>query len=274
MKKLALAISILAFSAVNASAADMAVKAPPMAPPVPAYNWSGFYIGGFVGGAWSDNNATTSDPCLVGFLAACATAGIGTYNGVPPYNYNLNSSFIGGGTIGWNWQAPSSNFVFGFENEIGYIHLNGSVVMNAPPIGNGDTSAHATIGDWYDAYTARFGVAWNQVLLYGKAGGVSAQTSTGVVDTTPPVTINSTTSKTVSGWAAGAGFEYAFASNWSFKAEYLYLGLHNITNECSQVGGFPAGTIDCNYTKISGVNTFKVGLNYRFSWAGPVVAKY
>ena len=50
MKKIALGISIVAFSAVSASAADMAVKAPPMAPPAPVYDWNGWYVGGNVGG--------------------------------------------------------------------------------------------------------------------------------------------------------------------------------------------------------------------------------
>lgn len=40
-------------------AADMAVKAPP---PSAVYNWTGFYIGGFVGGAGADRNASASEP--------------------------------------------------------------------------------------------------------------------------------------------------------------------------------------------------------------------
>ena len=227
-----------------------------MAPPsAPVADWSGFYIGGFAGGA-TTGNATTSDPCLVG--AVCSP--VGTYNAVAPVSHGLGSSAIGGGTIGWNWQ--SSQFVFGFENEIGYIRLRGSAVIN--PLGSGDTSANATIGDWYDAYTTRAGIVWNQVLLYAKGGGVSAGYSSGVVDTTPPVTINTTTTKILSGWAVGGGLEYAMTPNWSVKAEYLYLGLAATVNQCAQVGGFPAGTIDCDFTKTNNINTFKVGVNYHF----------
>ena len=36
----------------GAMAADMAVKARPVAPPVMIYNWSGCYIGGNIGGGW------------------------------------------------------------------------------------------------------------------------------------------------------------------------------------------------------------------------------
>ena len=181
-----------------------------------------------------------------------------------PVHYGLQSSFIGGGTIGYNWQMPSSNFVLGLENEIGYLHQQGSVVMNAP-LGIGATSASTSIGNgWYDAYTVRAGIAWNRSLLYAKVGGVSAGYSTGVVDNGAPVTLNTTTNKTISGWAAGAGFEYGISKHWSLKAEYLYLGLGATVNHCSSVGGFPPGTIDCSFTKTGDVNTFKIGANYHF----------
>lgn len=260
------AVAVIGFASM-ASAADMPTKAPmrTTAPTLaPVYNWNGFYIGGFVG-LGTAGNATTSDPCLSTVLAACAAANSGTYNGVPPLAYSLKTSFIGGGTIGWNWQAPGSQFVFGLENEIGYIHLNGSAVMNAPPIGNSDTTASTTIGNWYDAYTVRAGYAWNQVLLYAKGGGVSANYSSGVVDNGLPVTLNTTTTKVLTGWAAGGGFEYGMTRNWSLKAEYLYLGLRATVNSCAQVGGFPPGTIDCVYTKTNGISTFKVGANYRLN---------
>ena len=43
----------------TAGAADLSRRAPaPYVPPAPpaAFNWSGCYIGGYVGGAWSDND--------------------------------------------------------------------------------------------------------------------------------------------------------------------------------------------------------------------------
>jgi outer membrane immunogenic protein len=42
-----------------ASAADIPAKAPaPVSTPLPAYNWTGFYVGGNVGGAWSTTDWT------------------------------------------------------------------------------------------------------------------------------------------------------------------------------------------------------------------------
>jgi opacity protein-like surface antigen len=51
MKKLKLASAWLLMTAGLAQAADMPVKAPPPSPP--ALSWTGFYIGGNVGGAWA-----------------------------------------------------------------------------------------------------------------------------------------------------------------------------------------------------------------------------
>jgi opacity protein-like surface antigen len=50
MKKLLVAVvATAAFCGAPALAADMPVKAPPIAP---IFNWSGFYVGGTVGYAW------------------------------------------------------------------------------------------------------------------------------------------------------------------------------------------------------------------------------
>ena len=208
-----------------ANAADMAVKA--KAPPAPPFSWTGFYIGAYAGSATMDQ-VTTNDPCLVG--AACPTTG--TYNGVGPATYDMKPSVVAGGEVGYNWQ-PNQYLLLGLENKTGYLHLNGSIVMN--PFGNGDTTASTRVGDWYDALTARVGYVSGQFVFFGEGGGVWTRVRTGVVDTTPPVTINTTTTKNAAGFAAGAGLEYAVNQNWSFKAEYLFLGITGSTNGCSQV---------------------------------------
>ena len=47
-----------------------------------------------------------------------------------PVIYNMTTSFNGGGRIGYNWQ-PTPYTLLGLENDFGYLHLKGSVVMNA-----------------------------------------------------------------------------------------------------------------------------------------------
>lgn len=60
------AIGIAAIAALigtPALAADMPVKAPPIAPvAAPVYNWTGFYLGASLGGRWSDLDVDDDEP--------------------------------------------------------------------------------------------------------------------------------------------------------------------------------------------------------------------
>jgi len=250
----ALLIAITPLS--TASAADMPVKAP-APPPPPAFDWNGFYIGAYAGAAWMDP-ATTTDPCDPSF--SLCTAGVsGNYNGLPPLSYAMSPSFAGGGEVGYNWQ-PTPFTLLGLENKFGYMHVTGSLLANGF-----DTTYKTTVGNWYDAYTARVGAVDGHAMLFLEGGGVTAKVTSGVVDTTPPTVLNTTTNKTVTGWAAGGGVEYGIDSHWSFKAEYLFLGISDTFNTCGQqfVGAVNIG-LTCSTTKITGVQTVQLGLNYRF----------
>src|SRR6266849_7467926 len=61
MKRFLLAAAAVVACAAPAAAADIAArpytKAPPPAVPATIYNWTGFYIGGHIGGAFAGNNS-------------------------------------------------------------------------------------------------------------------------------------------------------------------------------------------------------------------------
>lgn len=269
MKKILLSSAALIAFISTASAADLAARPYTKAPAMVevGYNWTGLYIGGFVGGAGTDRNLSTSDPCLTGTV--CGATGF--YNGVGPAIYNLKSSVIGGGTIGYNWQ--SGQFVYGVEAEGGYMNLRGSSVFPGAPVG-GDTVASTRIGDTYAMITGRLGIAFDRTLFYVKGGGVVTEVRTGVLDTCTvapcgPGLVNTRTSNTRFDYTVGGGVEYALSSNWSVKGEYMYLGLRRDTvgNGLSN-GVTPVYSI----TSIPGVHMGKIGINYKFG--GPVVARY
>jgi outer membrane immunogenic protein len=264
MKRLLAAVAVSTVLAVPALAADIPVKASP--PAVAAFTWTGWYFGGYVGGAWADKDAHTTDPCF----GLCGATG--SYNGVRPISYDLKSSFIGGITSGYNWQ--NGNWVVGYESETGYIRLRGSrQFVNAagvPVAGtSGDTSAHTKVGDWYSAYTLRFGYAWDRTLLYGKVGGALTRVETGVVDNCVTAvvcgggTIDTTTKKYIFGLAAGGGIEYAVWNRWSLKAEYLFLGIKKDIASSGLIGPTNVSS-DYSITTVPNVHTVKVGLNYRW----------
>lgn len=260
MKKILLA-TVAAIGFVGAaSAADLGISPAPVY--APAFNWSGCYIGGYVGGAWNAENVQVYD--------------INGYNGGPPNNYwsyDTDSSFIGGGTVGCNWQPVGSPWVFGLEGEIGAMDINGSAADPFSP--NFDTVAFATFGDWYGMITGRIGYAWDRVLVYVKGGAAFLTTDLSVVDACVAGAcggglVNAATSNDLTTWTIGGGLEYAFNWNWSLKAEYMYIGLDDATS----CGIANDGLSYCWSHDLEGIHTAKIGLNYRFGGGGPVVARY
>jgi outer membrane immunogenic protein len=278
-------------------AADMPVKALP--PAVVPFSWTGFYVGGYVGGAGADsvsspdgtnpstvvNGATTYLP---GVPSICDGGTPGLKTGCVA-NYGMGSSVIAGGTAGYNWQF--GKMVAGVEGEFGYMHLSGSgtlpYIFGAPcgSAANPCVSSFSTVaGDWYGTLAARLGVtanalnpAWSDhVLLYAKGGGAVTRLSTAQNSVAGPLNVAAsfTGASDIWGWVAGAGVEWAINQHWSVKAEYEYLGFNQSVTGCGilPLGASGAGGRWCTSTGIDGIQTGKIGVNYRFG--GPVVAKY
>ena len=69
------------------------------------------------------------------------------------------------------------------------------------------------------------------------------------------------------GYTVGAGVEYMFAQNWSAKVEYQYYNFGK-SRFIAPAALAPFGSFTTDD------HVVKAGLNYRFNWGGPVVAKY
>jgi outer membrane immunogenic protein len=66
------------------------------------------------------------------------------------------------------------------------------------------------------------------------------------------------------GWTAGAGLEYAFASNWSAFLQYNHMGFgtRDLQFPTALADGTPPFTVDVR----DHIHVVKAGINYRFNW--------
>jgi len=278
MKKIALAVVATAImSGGAASAADMAPRKYTKAPPpvvAPVYDWTGFYIGGNVGGGWSEDSGATL--CTEGGVVntpLCQNVPGGTING---------SGVIGGMQAGYNWQVGPS-WLIGIEADIQGADIKGSKTVNGPfPFFGGgfadpDTTYTASERiDWFGTVRGRVGVTAGPVLFY-VTGGLAyghARLNTDLVSGSF-FTFPASASVTKAGWTAGGGVEWGFAGNWSVKLEGLYYDLGTTTVSAGPtVGAGDPGLAPFRRGKDFDLHGAigRVGLNYRFG--GPVIAKY
>jgi outer membrane immunogenic protein len=220
-----------AFALVAGGQALAADLPPPVAPRAPAtyvpttspvYNWSGIYIGANGGYIFGTSNWT--DPV----------------SGLSTGNFNTKG-WLAGGTVGANYQLGAA--VLGVEGDWDWSNLDGTAGICVPGVCE-------TKADWMSTVRGRAGWAFDRVLLYGTGGvafapvqagggGLPFQTSTQV------------------GWTAGAGLEFAFAPNWTAKAEYLYADLGSFTCTADCFG--PSTTVK------NTENIVRAGINFKFN---------
>jgi opacity protein-like surface antigen len=210
---------------------------------VPAPIWTGFYIGGNIGGSWASIEAASN---LV-FL--------GANPGSILVDRSIDSSGIFGGIQGgYNFQ--SGNFLYGIEADLGGFDVSGTRTFFDPatPLRSLQVSGN---GGWYGDITARGGFLVNgNALIYGKAGFAFFSGNVTVTDSFDNIHQDG---GTFTGWTAGAGVEYMFNPRWTMKIEYLYFDFGDNNFNFSN-----STNLDNSLT----VNTVKIGFNYLLNWRG------
>jgi outer membrane immunogenic protein len=249
-KSLLAMLSGLAFFAVTQGvfAADMPVKA---RMPVSIYDWTGFYVGGTVGAAWST-----------------ADVGLGVVNGATPL-YRAgdipaltalgspglsDAKAVFGGKIGYNKQWGT--FVGGVEADFSSFRFNksdvasGNPFLSAPPFAAGTAQFNTNVStNWLATLRGRAGYAVDRALFYGTAGVAMSKIdySNSYIAFSPlglGFDVESTAaSKTKLGWVIGAGVDYALTANWIVSAEYVHidLGSINAVGAVTATAGGPGG---------------------------------
>jgi outer membrane immunogenic protein len=183
-------------------------------------------------------------------------------------NFNVKGGLVGG-TIGVSGQWGA--WVFGVEGDFDWQGISGSsssafctsILVSST---SGSTAAGLsckTASNWLGTLRARFGYAWDRVLVYGTAGGAGANVETAL--TGLPYQNNPEF-----GWTAGAGVEVALAEHWTFKAEYLFVDLGNASCNHGYSCGYDVASgaginaVNGNYAVKLNENIFRVGLNFKY----------
>jgi outer membrane immunogenic protein len=291
MKRVLLATASLFAIGSVAMAADLpTAKGPPPAPIafVPAFTWTGFYVGLNAGYSWNNNDLT------YGFQTFDWWTGNDIWTGYPRSADVNSDGFTGGAQAGYNYQFGA--FVVGEEADIQYVdgqktwnYANSGTfgpgpLVPGPLVGEDYTLAlTAKSGiDWLGTLRARVGYAADRFLIYATGGlafGNSDSSATILGTTTGAAggaagsgrtyfaNWNGSDSDTSVGYAIGGGVEYAFTDNWTVKAEYLYYNLGSNTYQplgyWNEGDGNISNRVPSIKSEIDG-SLLRLGVNYKF----------
>ena len=234
-KYLLASVAAVAFSAASAFAADVPVKAP-MLKTGAVYDWTGWYSGYNVGVGVSQVEVTSG-----------SLSGSDDLGGV---------GLAGGVQAGQNWQL-NRNWVVGIEGDIGYLGINRSHQNWFSEFANGIKTG------WYGTLRGRFGYAEGPSLFYVTGGAAFVNVTNNFDEVFQDRNLVSK-SKIAAGATIGGGIETQLGSNWSAKAEYLFVdaGSQDIVNP--DVLGGTTARVENRF------HVFRYGLNYKFGGADVV----
>jgi outer membrane immunogenic protein len=249
-------------------------------------------VGGNVGHGWGGDG--TIDPRASGFTTGLfpseapfiLASELATLS---PLNTNPKG-FLGGVQTGYNYQV--NKFVFGIEADYAWANIAGSNarslhsefnIQGEPGFGITTNMMGQEKLDSLATVRARLGITPIQRgLLYATGGLAFGHTSSSIaisqIETGPtcPGGITFTPSSGSAsgirtGWTAGAGGEWAVASNWSAKAEYLYYDLGALQYIASQITGISCAPASTPFTFVNLApsaefkgSIVRFGLNFKF----------
>jgi outer membrane immunogenic protein len=216
------------------------------AAPVPAFNWTGVYLG-VNGGYGVGHNAFTQFEDFGGgaFLGSFAPSKIAPKGG------------LFGGQAGYNWQM--NHVVLGFEGDAQWSDMDDTACGH-----DCGPTTPMTVSQklkWFATARGRLGWAMPSWMLYATAGG-----ALGGVDETDvvfpaaifPAPASASFSQTRGGWTAGGGVELRLLERLTGKLEYLHLDLGSTTNSFVAAPGETLTTTSHLRSDI-----VRAGLNYQ-----------
>ena len=214
-------------------------------------NWTGFYLGGHLGGGrstgqWSDPFASTLSP-----LGVLNVAGFG--------DITRATGPLGGGQIAANWQTGP--WVLGAEADASLADLRGENTCFSGLGGMDCQHIDKALG----TITGRAGYAWDRSLAYVKGGGAWGYSSYNLFGNTQATlaAFSGSTNLVTWGWTTGGGVEYALTNRWTVLAEYDHVGLPSTTVPFPSVPTVNKVSIGVSQS----IDLFKLGVNYKWDFA-------
>lgn len=206
----------------------------------PVYNWAGIYAGASAAVAWDEMKVKNAESAF----------GTSRVNG-----------FVGGPQIGFNKQTR--NLVYGLEADYSFSTVRGDNTNTVSgKYGTNNVSGVGTLETRLSSLgtiRGRFGYASGVKYLYATAGYAFGRTQ---LEMSGPISAGNgktaadagSSMQMMTGWALGAGFEYAFSRGMSIKGEYIRVQLNEST--------FFSGTWATSPGKAS-IDLFRFGSNFR-----------
>jgi len=233
-------------------------------PPLAAYDWTGFYLGGHFGYAggrssWSATQTLVAAPTLTG-----------SFNLFNSYDmFRDTGSDFAGFQGGYNAMFPS-RWVLGVEADISIPsftepvpHLiSGTSTISSASIGLASYSEHVEFsgtvrgrigyapGNWLFYATGGFAWTYDEFTRTQLAGMPAGGTAV-------PGTVESIWKVPRAGWTAGGGVEAALWSNWTARVEYLF------TDYGNRGVLFPLGAQ--RFNSDLALDELRLGLNYKLN---------
>jgi outer membrane immunogenic protein len=209
-----------------------------------------------------------------------------TVNGTPPL-YNpldiptLNAlgsprlsqtNAIVGAKAGYNQQWGA--FVLGLEGDISSFRFNPTAAATGNPFitfpGGSAQISTSVSTSWLATIRGRAGFAVDHWLFYGTGGVAFADVRySNAYQAFSPLGAGfdfegASASQTRTGWAAGAGVEYAISPHVILSAEYLHVDLGTITAVGAVTTQFNASTATFNFSTKVTSDLVRVGAAYKF----------
>ena len=197
---------------------------------LPRFDWSGAYVGGHVGYGRGHVGSTLFDPD-------------------PSASDNTFGNLFGGLQIGYNYVLPS-RLLLGVEGDVSFPNFleDGFISSRTTAQGTSATDEIDTIG----TLRGRFGRAFDHWMIYATGG--FAWSKARLLEMPGIINDEDKALPTRTGWVAGIGTEFAIASDWTARLEYLYDSFGHAA------GVFPSGT---RYESAFDIHMLRLGLNYK-----------